>query len=120
MHERARQLDQSLVEIAAGFLALRQPEMFQHIVRFVKQSPIEKIEVSQVMRVTALAGKPFDERGDLLTLAAHARWSTVNSSLSLSTIACTCVCVGGLEIVNDRPGTLLTFPAVALSICVNV
>jgi hypothetical protein len=67
MHEGAGELDQAFIEIAVGLFATREPEIFQHIMRFVELAAIEQIEVSDVMRVVRLADVGFDHFGYLLT-----------------------------------------------------
>ena len=52
MHERPGQLDQSLVEpVIRSSLPLLQPQVFQHIVRFIELSPVEAVKPSDVPRI---------------------------------------------------------------------
>lgn len=51
MHKRAGKLDQSLVKIPVCTVAVRQPQILQHIVRLVKFLHVEQREVTGVTRV---------------------------------------------------------------------
>src|SRR5207249_7479532 len=64
-------LDETLVEGIVGAAPLGEPQLFEHVVRFVKQPPVEALEVAQVagVQVTALAA--LDQRGNLPALLAH-------------------------------------------------
>ena len=71
MNKGARQLDQPFVESIVGAVPLSQPKLLQHIVRFVKELPVEALEIAEVMRIArfALAGR--DERGDFFRFLAQ-------------------------------------------------
>ena len=51
MDKRAGQLNQSLVERAVRPVPVREPEVFQHLVRLKKFPPVEQLEIAGVMRV---------------------------------------------------------------------
>jgi hypothetical protein len=71
MHERARELDQTLVKISVRAVAVRKPQIFENVVRLVKKLAVEAIEIAAVMRVEISPAKLFDHRGDAFALAAH-------------------------------------------------
>ncbi len=71
MNKRAGQLDQTLVKRAVRTLFVLEPEMFQHLVRFVKLLAIETIKIAKIMRVQfppVMIGNHFS---DAFALATH-------------------------------------------------
>jgi hypothetical protein len=71
MHESARQLDESFVEITIRPAPVREPEFFEDIVRFVKFLPVETIEVAEIVRAQRATLKGCDSLGDLSALFTH-------------------------------------------------
>ena len=80
MNERARELDQPLVEsIVCALLAFRQPKLFQDIVGFVEELAVKTLEVPQVMRGQILPVTLLNQRRDLRTLLAHSVRETLGA-----------------------------------------
>ncbi len=71
VHERARQLNQPFVERAIRPVAIRQPQFFQHVMRFVKMRLIEAHKIAKIMRVHTLAPAAIDQRCNRRALFAH-------------------------------------------------
>ena len=69
MHERARELDQALVKISIHAVPIRQPQMFEDVVRLVKFLLVEQREITGVARVNARAGKLPRQFGDAFVFA---------------------------------------------------
>ena len=68
MHKGAGELDQSLEKIPIRTVPVRQPQIFQHIVRLEKFLPVEQREITGVTRVHAAAGEFLHPAGDALVL----------------------------------------------------
>jgi len=64
MNKSAGELDQPLVESVTSGVALGEPKLFEHIVRFIKELLVEALEITKVVRIVrfVLAGR--DERSD--------------------------------------------------------
>ena len=71
VHERAGQLDQPLIIGAVRTVFVLKPEIFQHVMRLVKQLAVEAIKITEVVRVKFLSVMMDDHFGDTLALAAH-------------------------------------------------
>ena len=71
MHERARKLYQAFVKITVRAVLVRQPQIFQHVVRLVKKPAVEAVEVAEIMRVEFPSTEGFDHRGDACAFVAH-------------------------------------------------
>ena len=71
MHKCAGELDQSLVVVSVGTMPIPEPKFLQHVVRFVKELPIEAIEIAQIIGAVLLSLKLFDARRDMPALFAH-------------------------------------------------
>ena len=71
MDKRARELNESFVKRPVGPLAIGQPKLFQDIVRFVKQTQVKALEVTEVVRVELFSAARFDQGGDLRAFFAH-------------------------------------------------
>ena len=66
MHERAGELDQALVEGVVGTaLALREPELLEHVMGLEEQLLVEAGEIPEVTGVEPAALEAGDELGDL-------------------------------------------------------
>lgn|ERR1043166_851300 len=72
MHESARELNQPLVERAVRFVPVREPQFLQHVVRLVKELPVEAVEESEVVGVQFLPAKGIYELRNVRALLAHA------------------------------------------------
>src|SRR5271154_6001765 len=71
MHERARELDESLVKISIRAVSVFEPQIFQHIVRLVEKLAVEAVEIAEVMRVEFVSLEGFDHRGDAGAFVTH-------------------------------------------------
>jgi len=71
MHEGACELDESFVKISVRAVLVRQPQIFEHVVRFVKKLAIEAIKITKIMRVESPTLKGFDHDGDARAFVAH-------------------------------------------------
>ena len=71
MHERTRQLDQSLVEISIIAMPVQQPQILQHVVRLVEKLAVEAIKIAKVMRVQITSSERLNHRGDACAFVAH-------------------------------------------------
>ena len=71
MNKRAGKLDESLVKIAIRPLPILQPEFLQSIMRFVEESLVETLEVTEVMGIEISAATGVDPLGNLRALLAH-------------------------------------------------
>ena len=60
MYERAGKLDQAFVESVVRTSLLREPQLFQDIMRLEKKFAIEIIEIRKVMRIRLLPSKWLD------------------------------------------------------------
>ena len=75
MHKRAGELDQSLVKISVCTVAIRQPQVFQHIVRLVKSLRVEQREEAGVTRVNPVIRKlPREFRNALVLVHTASLW----------------------------------------------
>jgi aspartyl-tRNA(Asn)/glutamyl-tRNA(Gln) amidotransferase subunit C len=72
VHKGAGELDQALEEIRIGPLPIFEPELLEHVVRFVEQPAVEALEVTKVMRVQIAAPAGLDQSGNLCAFVAHA------------------------------------------------
>src|SRR5437868_5016873 len=73
MHESAGQLDESLVKRTVCPVLLWQPYLFENIVGFIKELPVETIKEAQVMSIEMAPPECFDQAGNSGALAAHPR-----------------------------------------------
>ena len=64
MNKSAGELDQALIESVTRGVALGQPKLLEHIVRFIKELLIEALEVTQIVRIVRLASARSDQRRD--------------------------------------------------------
>jgi hypothetical protein len=71
MNKGAGELDQPFVEGIVWSSAVREPELLEHVMRFVKQPAIEAPEVSEIMRGQFLALALFNQRCNLRAFLAH-------------------------------------------------
>jgi ParB family chromosome partitioning protein len=71
MHERTCELDESLVKISVRAMLVRQPQIFQHVVRLVKKLAVEAVEIAEVMRGEFVSPEGFDHRGDAGAFVTH-------------------------------------------------
>jgi hypothetical protein len=69
--ERARQLDQALIECAIRVAAPEQPQFFQHLMGLEEALAVEALEVTEVMSIVGPSHMPPGERGNPGALAAH-------------------------------------------------
>ena len=58
--ECARELNEAFVERVVRTLALRQPELFKHVVGFIEELLVEAVEITKVMGIVTLALALFD------------------------------------------------------------
>jgi hypothetical protein len=77
--EGAGELDESFVKGVVGAAALRQPQFFEHVVRFKVEPAIEAFEISEVMRVQFLSLELFDDFRDGAAFFAHESGKGINS-----------------------------------------
>src|SRR5437762_2100324 len=61
VNERARQLNETLKEVAIGAASIDQPEFLQHVVGLIEQLPVETLEVPQVMGVSDMSMAAADQ-----------------------------------------------------------
>jgi len=73
MDKSAGELDEALVKIAVDALAIRQPQVFQDVVRLVELLFVEEHKVSGIAGIHARARKLGGQFGHALTLFAHGR-----------------------------------------------
>lgn len=71
MHKRAGKLDQTLVKRAVRTVFVRQPEVFEDLVRLVKKLVVEAMKIADVVLVELVSLVLFDQRGDAFVFAAH-------------------------------------------------
>src|SRR5579884_138081 len=71
MNECARELDEALVKRIIRPATVREPEFFQHIVRFVKKPLVEAFEIAKIMRVHVLPAAVFDQGEDFCAFFTH-------------------------------------------------
>ena len=64
VNESAGQLNQALIECPLGPPPRREPELLQHFVSFIEKLLIEAFEITQVVRVEAVALATSDDSGD--------------------------------------------------------
>ena len=57
MHKCAGKLDEPLVKIAIRTAPVRQPQVFQNVMRFVKLLPVKQNKVAGIMRVHTVPGE---------------------------------------------------------------
>lgn len=62
--KRAGELDEALVEGVIGTVTLGEPEFFEDVVGFVKESAVETIEIAEVVRVEIVTREGFNQCGD--------------------------------------------------------
>lgn len=80
MHERPGQLNQPLEKGAIRSVPVRQPKFFQHVVSFVKESPIETFKITEIPRVEIAAATILDQRGDFRALPAQGVFALLSRS----------------------------------------
>lgn len=66
VHKGPGELDQALVKISIGTFAVRQPKIFQNIVRLIELLFVEEHEITGISRVHAFAAELGGQRGDAL------------------------------------------------------
>jgi len=71
MHERAGELNQTLVKCAVRSVFVLQPDVFKHFVRLVKKLAVETIKKTDVMLVKFVSLVLFHQRGDAFVFATH-------------------------------------------------
>ena len=73
VHKRASKLDQALEEIAVRAVSILKPQRLQDIVCFVKFLLVETSKVSSKVGVVRTSFHTFQQRRNLVILAAHQR-----------------------------------------------
>lgn len=70
----AGELNQTLIESVIGLSSLPKPQLFQHVMGFVKQSAIEAVEEAEIMRIQSrgITTKWGDASGDFWRFVTHA------------------------------------------------
>lgn len=71
MHERTGELNQTFEKTSVRAVPVRQPQMFEHIVRLVIQPAVETIEIAKVMRIEILSPEGFNHGGDARAFLTH-------------------------------------------------
>jgi hypothetical protein len=71
MHERAGELDESLVKISIRAVSVFKPQMLQHIVRLEKKLMVETVEIGEIVCVQFPSLERFDHRGNAGAFFAH-------------------------------------------------
>jgi hypothetical protein len=71
MHKRARELDEALVKTPIGAVTIRQPQIFEHIVRLVKKLAVETVEIAEVMGVQFLSLEGLNHGGNTGAFVTH-------------------------------------------------
>jgi hypothetical protein len=71
MDKCPRQLNQAFVEGIIDRVPLGQPELLEHVVRLVKQLPVETFEVTQIMRIQACALQARDQSRNFTRFFTH-------------------------------------------------
>ena len=65
------ELDEAFVKVSIRPVAVRQPQILEHVVRLVKKLAVEAIEIAEVMRIQFLSLEGFDHRGNAGALVTH-------------------------------------------------
>src|SRR5437660_5024232 len=73
MDESTGKLDQVFVKRAIDAFLLWQPDLLEHIVRFIEELPVETIKIRQIVRLEMLSLKALDDLCDFGRFAAHGR-----------------------------------------------
>ena len=73
MDKCAGQLNQPFVKRSVGPVLVLEPQIFQHVVRFVKKLPVEAIEIAGVMRIKFLSAEGLNQGGDAGALVTHGK-----------------------------------------------
>ena len=68
MNKSAGDLDQALIESVTRGVALGQPKLLEHIVRFIKELLIEALEVTEIVRVQGLLNRFHGVAGERCNL----------------------------------------------------
>jgi hypothetical protein len=67
MDERTGQLDEALVKISVDAGLIREPQIFEDIMRLVKKLAIEAVEITEVMGIQFLSPEGLNHQGDTRT-----------------------------------------------------
>ena len=71
MDESARQLDKPFEKEAVCITPLGEPQVFQHIMSFVEELPVEAIEITDVMGIQIPSTVLLDGSGYSRAFATH-------------------------------------------------
>ena len=71
MNKRAGKLNQHFVERVIRSASLRQPQFFQHVMRFEIKLPIKAFEISEIVRIQLLPFKLLDQFCNWAALFTH-------------------------------------------------
>src|SRR5580765_7467501 len=69
--ERAGQLNQPFVKEPIRLISLRQPKLFEHVVRFEVQPLVETFKKGEILRLELATAKLVDYRRDRRVIFAH-------------------------------------------------
>jgi len=69
--ERARELNEALIEGMFSAVTVREPELFEHLVGFEVKTAVEAFKKAEIMGVQILSLAAFDEGGNFRVLFGH-------------------------------------------------
>ncbi len=71
MDERARELNQALIEGVFRAVTVREPELFKDFVGFEVKATVKAFKKAEIMGVQILSAAVFDKGGDFGVLFGH-------------------------------------------------